>query len=84
MSKIQFSENTLFFCDGSKCGKYKELRKYAKDRLKELGLKDQVEIIKIECTDRCKSAPIVCAQPQNQWIAQAREKDIEAVLLAML
>ena len=70
MSHVTFPEKTILICDGSKCGKHKELRKFFKESIKDHGLKDEVEIVKIECTDRCKHAPIVCFQPQNQWLSE--------------
>jgi (2Fe-2S) ferredoxin len=70
MSNISFPEKSIFVCDGSRCGKYKEIRRYFKDAIRDANLKDQVEIIKIECTDRCKHAPIVGFQPQNRWYAE--------------
>ncbi|TAE40836.1 MAG: (2Fe-2S) ferredoxin domain-containing protein [Runella slithyformis] len=70
MSAVSFPKKSIFVCDGSKCGKHKEIKKYFKDAIKEAGLKDQVEVIKMECTDRCKHAPIVCLQPHNEWFAE--------------
>ncbi|MFC0184446.1 hypothetical protein SAMN04515674_10241 [Pseudarcicella hirudinis] len=67
MSRVQFPEKSIFICDGDKCGKYKEVRKFFKEAIKDAHLKDEVEVFKIECTDRCKHAPIMCFQPQNKW-----------------
>jgi (2Fe-2S) ferredoxin len=67
MSKLSFPDKTILVCDGSKCGKHKEVRKLLKDGIKDNHLKDSVELVKIDCTDRCKHAPIVCFQPQNRW-----------------
>lgn len=69
MSKIVFPEKSIFVCDGSKCGKHKEVRKYFKDAVKDAGLKNEVEVIKMDCTDRCDHAPIVCLQPHNKWFS---------------
>lgn len=76
MSKLSFPEKAIFICDGKKCGKYSEIRKYCKEAIKENGLKKEVELIEMNCTDRCKHAPIVCFQPGNQWYAEVSEKQI--------
>lgn len=55
-------------CDGSKCGKHKEVRRFLKESIRDHDLKGSVELVKIDCTDRCKEAPIVCFQPQNRWV----------------
>jgi len=70
MSKESFPEKSIFVCAGSKCGKHKEIRSYFKDTIKNMGLKDQISVLKIDCLDRCKQAPIVCFQPQNQWFTE--------------
>lgn len=67
MSKIEFPTKALFICTGSKCGKHKEVRKYFKNILKENNLKQEVELFKMECSSRCKSAPILFCQPENKW-----------------
>lgn len=84
MSKIEFPTKSLFICNGSKCGKHKEIRKYFKKTLKENNLKHEVEIFKIECSSRCKSAPIVFCQPENEWLEKVNlstaEKIIEKII----
>lgn len=63
-------------CMGSKCKKYnKDYYKDLKDFLKANHLQHQVEILKTECTDRCKQAPIACLQPQNIWLIEFDEKE---------
>ncbi|MFN6943419.1 MAG: (2Fe-2S) ferredoxin domain-containing protein [Cytophagaceae bacterium] len=59
----------IYVCTGSKCGKKggKEISKLYRSFIKDHGLKNEVEVIKTDCTDRCKFAPIVCFQPQNTW-----------------
>jgi len=46
-----------------------------KDFLKANRFQYQVEILKTECTDRCKQAPVACLQPQNIWLVEFNEKD---------
>ncbi len=69
MSQVNFPKKSIFFCDGSKCGKHKEVRKIFKESIKKHHLQDQVEIFKMECSDRCKHAPVMCFQPNNQWFS---------------
>lgn len=60
----------FYVCTGSKCKKNggKELCKIFRDLAKEHGLKDEVEIIKTDCSDRCKFAPVMSVQPNNVWL----------------
>jgi (2Fe-2S) ferredoxin len=81
MSKPQFPKKSIFVCVGSKCGKHKEIRKYLKDSIKENGLKHELEIFKMECSDRCKHAPIVGVQPDNEWYAETKISDIDKIIL---
>ncbi|MCU0325093.1 MAG: (2Fe-2S) ferredoxin domain-containing protein [Spirosomaceae bacterium] len=80
MKKVHFPEKAIFVCDGSKCGKHKEVRKYLKECLKENGLKNEVEIFKMECSDRCKHAPIFSVQPANLWYSETSHKDIDEII----
>ncbi|MDZ7933556.1 MAG: (2Fe-2S) ferredoxin domain-containing protein [Emticicia sp.] len=80
MKKIDFPEKSIFICVGSKCGKYKEIRKHLKESIKDKGLKNEVEIFKIECTDRCKHAPILFVQPANEWYSETSSKDIDKIV----
>jgi len=79
MSKnIPIPSQVIYACSGSKCQKRggKEIRKIMRDQLKMAGLKDEVEIIKTECTDRCKHGPIFCLQPQNFWLHDMTEAQV--------
>jgi (2Fe-2S) ferredoxin len=82
MSKFHAPEKAIYICVGSKCGKRggKEMCKELKDLIKEKGLKDEVEIVKTECTDRCKFAPILSVQPANVWLREYSEKDAPRIL----
>ncbi|QDK81762.1 (2Fe-2S) ferredoxin domain-containing protein [Spirosoma sp. KCTC 42546] len=77
--KLNFPEKSIFVCDGSKCGKHKEVRKQLKESIRDHGLKDTVELIKIDCTDRCKEAPIVCFQPQNRWFSNVSVWQVQSL-----
>ncbi|RYJ42318.1 (2Fe-2S) ferredoxin domain-containing protein [Flavobacterium beibuense] len=81
MKKIDAPEKVIFMCDGKKCGRYnKSLRKCFKEELKEAGLKKDVEIIRMDCTDNCKNAPVISLQPQNVWLAEVSEKAVPQIV----
>jgi NADH:ubiquinone oxidoreductase subunit E len=78
MSKFSIPENTIYICQGSKCSKRgsRELYKNLKHYLKSKGLKNDIELIVTECTDRCKYAPVLAAQPANVWLKEYTAKDV--------
>ncbi|MFC6997164.1 (2Fe-2S) ferredoxin domain-containing protein [Rufibacter roseus] len=80
MSKdnIKAPLQVIYACSGSKCQKRggKDIRKMMREQLKMNGMKDEVEIIKTECTDRCKHGPIFCFQPQNLWLHDMTDSQI--------
>lgn len=80
MKKVGFPEVSIFICDGSKCGKHKDFRKALKQEIKNLDISKDIEMFKIECTDRCKFAPVMCVQPLNQWYHQCDESDLPDIL----
>ena len=67
-------EHVIYICSGSDCKKNgsKEISKKFKNLIKDNDLKSKVEIIKSDCTDRCKTAPIFAIQPQNLWFAHRK------------
>jgi (2Fe-2S) ferredoxin len=79
MSKLPpIPRQVIYACGSGKCQKRggKEIRKTMRDHLKMAGLKDEVEIVKTYCTDRCKHGPIFCFQPQNIWFQDMTEAQI--------
>ncbi len=78
MGKFSIPKNTLYICQGSKCSRRgsRELYKNLKQYLKSKGLKDEIELIVTECTDRCKFAPVLAAQPANIWLKEYSAKDV--------
>ncbi len=80
MSNPDFPSQAVFVCSGSKCGKHKEVRKYLKERIKEEFGKGTVEIFKMECSDRCKHAPILSVQPANTWYAETSPLEVEKII----
>ncbi len=81
---ISFPDKSIFICDGSKCGRYKDVRKHLKDGIKAHHMKDRVEIFKMECSDRCKHAPVLCVQPANKWYSEVTLKDAEKIITDLL
>lgn len=69
-------EKVIYVCTGSKCKKKggKEIGKSIREKIKEMGLKGKVEVIKTDCTDRCDYAPVICMQPANVWLSQTTEQ----------
>lgn len=82
MSKFHIPETTLYICTGSKCSKKgsKELYKNLKAYLKRAGRKEDIELIKTECTDRCKYAPVLSVQPENIWLKEYSENEVLQLL----
>ena len=82
MSKFHTPKRVIYICQGSKCIKrggkdaYKSLKAY----LKYTGKKEDIEIIKVECSDRCKFAPVLSIQPDNIWMKEYTEKEVLRIL----
>lgn len=74
-------ERVIYVCCDSKCKKKggKEISKMYKQLIKDHKLKEKVALIKTECTDNCKLAPVMSFQPQNQWYVQVSEEEAKAV-----
>lgn len=80
MKKLDVPSKVILFCDGSKCGKEnKHNRKILKSLLKESGLKKEVGMLKTHCTDNCKCAPVVAIQPENIWLGEVSERNMEKI-----
>lgn len=81
MKKLDAPEKVIFICDGKKCGHYsKDLRKGFRIELKENGLRKEVEVERMACTDNCKHAPVISIMPKNAWIGEVDEKDIPRIV----
>jgi len=80
MKKIAVQEKVIFICDGKKCGRYsKEIRKGFKAAIKKCGLKPDVQLVRMDCTDNCKTAPVICLQPQNLWMVEVTREDVQVI-----
>jgi NADH:ubiquinone oxidoreductase subunit E len=80
MSKFHVPDKVLYVCTGSKCAKRggKDMYKTAKKHAKYSG--QDVEIIRIECTDRCDYAPVCSISPGNIWLKEYSEKEVLKLL----
>jgi len=85
MSKFHIPETVIYICTDSKCGNkggkalYKSARSFAK-----VFDEGKLEVIKTECTDRCKFAPVCSIQPGNTWLKEYKEKDVLKILQTKL
>lgn len=79
MKTPDFPDISVFVCNGSKCGKHKDFRKHLKNEIRSRVHAD-VEIFRIECTDRCKFAPVLSLQPQNIWFYNCDESSVEHIV----
>jgi len=80
----------VFFCtnqrEGSEpcCANYNaaEIRGYAKQRIKELGLngKGKVRINTAGCMDRCSQGPVMVIYPEATWYTYVDREDIDEII----
>lgn len=79
---LERAKGILFVCTGSDCKAAgdKPLGKAAEAHLEKRGLKRQVPILKMKCTNQCKRAPVCSLQPGNRWLFEATEKRLCAVI----
>jgi NADH:ubiquinone oxidoreductase subunit E len=82
MSKFSIPDKVVYVCVGNKCAKKggKDLYKSVKAYLKYTGRKEKIEIIKVDCSDRCKFAPVLSIQPDNIWLKEYTEKEVLLLL----
>ena len=82
MGKFTIPERVIYVCTGSKCSKRggKELYKNVKAFSKYYGDKNDLEVIQVDCFDRCKFAPVCNIQPDNIWLKEYHEKEVLKVL----
>jgi (2Fe-2S) ferredoxin len=79
-----------FFCtnkreDGRACCQDHdavELRAYAKQRIKELGLagEGEVRINSAGCLDRCEDGPVIVIYPEGVWYTYRDEDDLDEII----
>ena len=85
MSKFTIPDRVLYVCTGSKCAKRggKSLYKLAKSFAKYHEGKEEIEVLRIECTDRCDYAPVCTIQPGNIWLKEYSEKEVLKLLKSL-
>ena len=58
------------------------LQKYAKDRVKALGLsgKGSIRVNKAGCLDRCEEGPVLVVYPEAVWYTYVDRSDIDEIV----
>ena len=76
LNKREAPENCCA-CHGSEA-----MRKYAKKRMKELGLhgEGKARINAAGCMDRCEEGPVMVVYPEEVWYTYVDEKDIDEII----
>jgi len=87
---LSYYEKHVFFCcnqrqNGETCCNDRgasEMRAYAKDRVKELGLngQGQVRINQAGCLDRCDEGPVIVVYPEAVWYTYVDKADIDEII----
>ena len=84
-----FSHHVFFCCNqrapGEACCQdhgAAELRAYAKDRVKALGLagSGKVRINQAGCLDRCAAGPVLVVYPEAVWYTYVDREDIDEII----
>ncbi|MCX7171201.1 MAG: (2Fe-2S) ferredoxin domain-containing protein [Proteobacteria bacterium] len=85
-----YFKHHVFFCNnqrepGDTCCNARgatELRNYAKDRLKALGLSGagKVRINSAGCMDRCNQGPVLVVYPEGIWYTYIDKEDIDEII----
>lgn len=80
----------VFFCTNQRepgkscCGRFDaaDLRAYAKDRIKALGLAGEggVRINIAGCMGRCSEGPVVAVYPEGTWYTYVDREDIDEII----
>lgn len=65
----------------NQCGSA-EIREYAKNRVKELGLAGagKVRVNQAGCLDRCEEGPVCVIYPEGTWYTYVDETDIDEII----
>ena len=84
-----FSHHVFFCCNQRKNGSAccedhgaSELRAYAKDRVKQLGLSGQgkTRINQAGCLDRCELGPVMVVYPEGVWYTYVDRSDVDEII----
>lgn len=87
---MSFYQHHVFFCTnqrekGETCCNNRgaqEVRAYAKDRIKALGLNGagKVRINSAGCLDRCDDGPVLVIYPDQTWYTYVDKEDIDEII----
>ena len=87
---MRFYKHHVFFCtnqreNGETCCNDRgaqEVRAYAKDRIKALGLNGagKVRINSAGCLDRCDEGPVLVVYPDETWYTYVDKEDIDEII----
>jgi (2Fe-2S) ferredoxin len=87
---MSYYKHHVFFCcnqrpPGENCcqnHKADEMRDYAKNRVKALGLADKgkVRVNKAGCLDRCDEGPVIVVYPEEVWYTYVDKADIDEIV----
>jgi (2Fe-2S) ferredoxin len=84
-----FNHHVFFCCnqrdgDRASCNNHgaQELRDYAKQRVKELGLAGpgKARINQAGCMDRCEEGPVIVVYPEAVWYTYVDRDDIDEII----
>jgi (2Fe-2S) ferredoxin len=88
---MNYFDKHVFFCTNQRengeacCGNHnaQKARDYVKAKVKELGIPDQLNKIRINsagCMDRCEEGPIIVIYPEGTWYTYVDEKDLDEII----
>ncbi len=88
---MSYYNKHVFFCvnqreDGEDCcasHSSQRARDYVKDKVRELGLSNQQNNIRINsagCMDRCDEGPVVVVYPEGVWYTFVDESDLDEII----
>ena len=86
---MSYYKRHMFFCtncreDGQCCENFgaTEMRSYAKQRSKELGIagKGGVRVNTAGCLDRCGEGPVIVIYPEAVWYTYVDREDVDEII----
>ncbi len=87
---MSYYKHHVFFCtnqrkDGEQCCNQngaEEIRGYAKQRIKQLGLNGEgrIRINTAGCLDRCPEGPVLVVYPDEVWYTYVDTNDIDEII----
>ena len=87
---MSYYQYHVFFCtnkreQGEQCCEQcnaMQIRNYAKDRIKQLGLSGQgkIRINSAGCLDRCELGPVIVVYPDDVWYTYLDREDVDEII----